>query len=338
MTIRATFDIEPATPAAAAVLAAQLSTGAEGMGPAWAQGQVASLAAGRAMVELDEAIWGDSPAVLVSALIAGEAMETKAFSRCRLVDLELPDGYLPGPAIGAADTVDVGLIVKPSVGLGPAEVADVVRAAVAGGARLVKDDEVMGDPLWCPLEKRVAAVAEVLEPGVAYFANVTGPSPTLVERARRAVDLGSTGVMVNAFAQGLDSLVALRHAGLGVPVLAHRAGSGPMARNPTHGPSGAVLARLLRLVGADHVIVGAFGGKLFETDADVDTNLVAVRAPCGSARPSTALLGGGLGPADVAAQVERAGGTGLVVLLGSAAYAGTGGIQAAVAAAVEALR
>jgi ribulose-bisphosphate carboxylase large chain len=228
----------------------------------------------------------------------------------------------------------VGVIVKPALGLSPAEVAEVVRAAVAGGARFVKDDETLGDPPWCPLEERVEAVSKVLDAGVVYCPNITGPGRGLLDRARRAVDLGATGLLLNPFAQGLDGLVALREAALGVPLFAHRAGSGPWARNPAFGPTGAVLARLLRLCGADYVVVGGFGGTLFESDDEVRANLAAVRGPCGSARPAVAAMGGGLGPDDVRGQVEAAGGDGVLVLLGSRAHAFPGGLEAAVRRAV----
>jgi len=119
-----------------------------------------------------------------------------------------------------------------------------------------------------------------------------------------------------------------------VPLFAHRAGSGPWARNPSFGPTGAVLARLLRLCGADYVVVGGFGGTLFESDDEVRANLAAVRGPCGPVRPAVAALGGGLGPDGVRAQVVAAGGDGLLLLLGSRAYADPGGLEAAVRRAV----
>ena len=288
-------------------------------------------------VELSEADWGDDVSLLVSAVVAGEIMELRALTRCRLVGLDVPDGLLPGPAFGATEADAVGVIVKPALGLTPAEVAGVARAAVAGGATFVKDDEISGDRRSCPLAERVRAVAAVLEPGVVYCANVTGPAPTLLDRARRAVDLGATGLLVNPFGQGIASLVALREAELGVPLFAHRAGSGPWARNPDVGPTGAVLARLLRLCGADYVVVGGFGGTLFETGAEVRANLVAARGPCGGARPAVAALGGGMGPGDVTTQLDAAGRGGLLVLLGSQAYRYPSGLEAAVKAAVAAL-
>ena len=322
--IRAAFDLRPAG-----------STGV--LAPL--RGRVVS-EDGDGLVVLDLPVdnWGADVNLLVAAVVAGEVMEARALSRCRLVGLELPEGLLPGPAFGApGGRATVGVIVKPPLGLSPAEVAEVARAAAAGGARFVKDDETLGNPPWCPLDERVRSVAKVLEPGVVYCPNVSGPSAGLLDRARKAVELGATGLLVNPFAQGLDALVTLREAELGVPLFAHRAGSGPWARNPAFGPTGAVLARLLRLCGADYVVVGGFGGTLFESDDEVQANLAAVRGPCGSARPAVAAMGGGLGPDDVRRQVEAAGGGGLLVLLGARAHAFPGGLEAAVRRAVDSL-
>jgi ribulose 1,5-bisphosphate carboxylase large subunit-like protein len=320
--IRARFELEPAD--AGDVL--------EPLGGAVVEGDD-----GRVTVDLPVEDWNDDVTRLLAAVVAGEVMELGRLARCRLVDLVFPDGLLPGPAFGAPAGDVVGVIVKPALGLSPAEVGDVARAAVAGGARFVKDDEIAGDRASCPLAERVRAVAKALEPGVVYCPNVTGPPLTLLDRARAAVDLGATGLLVDPFAQGLGSLLALREAAVGVPVFAHRAGSGPWVRNRDFGPTGAVLARLLRLCGADYVIAGGFGGTLFEAEDEVRANLGAIRGPCGPARPAVAALGGGLGPGEVRAQVDAAGSGGLLVLLGSAAYRWPGGLEAAVAAGVGSL-
>lgn len=321
--LRATFELQPA--GALDVLAP--------LG-----GRIVSSDDGVVVVDLPEDNWGPNVGLLVSSLFAGELTEVGRLSRCRLIDFEMPAGLLPGPAMGSSGGVTVGVIVKPPLGLSPPEVADVVRAAAAGGARFVKDDEILGDPPWCPLADRVRSVAKALEPGVVYCPNVTGAPSSLVDRARMAVDLGATGLLLDPFGQGLGGLVELRSADLGVPLFAHRAGSGPWARNASFGPTGAVLARLLRLCGADYVAAGGFGGTLFETDEEVRANLAAIRDPLPGIRPAVAALGGGLGPDDVPRQVELAGGEGLLVLLGSRAYSYPGGLEAAVRRAVTTSR
>jgi ribulose-bisphosphate carboxylase large chain len=339
--IRATFELEP--PGSAEALVAEVCLG-QADGPAFVAGRVVADDGGRATVELPAGNWSPDLTMVLTAL-AGEVLETARFTRCRLVEVELPADWLPGPGLGAWPGVSVGLIVKPSLGLAPAELADVAARAAAGGARLVKDDELLGDPPWCPLEARVRAVAARLPPDVVYAANVSGSHDGLLDRARRAVDAGATGLMVNVGTQGLDAVRALRSLALGVPLLAHRVGTGGLTRNPGFGLSLAVLAQLTRLAGADLVLCGAFDGKLHDTDDDVAAQLVACRRPLpGRPRSATALLGGGVGPERVRAllsEVTRRLGPpldGIVLLCGQAAYLPPGGVGGGVAATVRAVQ
>src|SRR5207248_9133540 len=134
------------------------------------------------------------------------------------------------------------------------------------------DDELLGNPDWCPLEERVRAVASV---GVRYAANVTGPAESLLHRAERAVELGAGALMLNAFAQGLDSLRALRAAELGVPIFAHRVGAALWARQAHFGVAPAVIAELTRLCGADYVQVGSFSGTVYDSADAVRPQIAA---------------------------------------------------------------
>jgi len=329
--IRATYEVDP--PEAAETLALIESVG-RADGPEHARARVVSLEGRRAVVEFPEANWGANVTLLVSSLLAGEWADSAAFSHCRLVDVEWPSGLLPGPAFDAPDEVLVGAIVKPSLGLSPAEVALTAAQLAAGGADLVKDDELLGDPDWCPLEERVRAVAAALPSAVRYAANVSGPMNSLLDRAARAVELGAGALMLNAFAQGLDALRALREAELGVPVFAHRVGAALWARNPAFGVAPHTIAEVTRLCGADYVQVGSFTGSVYDTPAEVRAQIGGCHRPIGVPR-AVAVLGGGVGPANAAAQVDAAGTrSGVMVLLGSAAYEG-GSPAEAVRRAVE---
>jgi ribulose-bisphosphate carboxylase large chain len=224
----------------------------------------------------------------------------------------------------------LGGIVKPSLGLGPAEVAATAAALARGGCDLVKDDELLADPDWCPLMERVYRVAEALgEVGrpCLYAANVSGPVDTLVERASAVVAAGAGAVMVNAFATGIDAVRAVAAAGLGVPVLAHRVGAGPIARNADVGVDGSVLCELTRIAGADLVQIGGFGGKLFDTDVEVARNLAACRRPLSGARVPIPVNGGGVW-AGSAPDVLGAAGPDVMLLLGMGAYEHPGGPEA----------
>lgn len=342
----ATFELEPSGSARA--LAVEESTGTEAI-PAemWERvgGEVLSEGDGRAVIAWPWRNWGANLPQLMASVLVGEGCETARFTRCRLVGLEWPEELVAalggGPRIGldgvrarlgpeAGSRPLLGGIVKPSLGLGPAEVAATAGALARGGCDLIKDDELLGDPDWCPLAERVplvaAALAGVGRP-VLYAANVSGPVDTLLDRAAAAVAAGASALMVNAFATGIDAVRAVAAAGLGVPVLAHRVGAGPIARNPEVGVDGSVLCELTRIAGADLVQIGGFGGKLFDTFDEVARNLASCRRPLAGARVPVPVNGGGVW-AGSTPDVLGAAGTDVMLLLGMGAYEHPGGPEA----------
>src|SRR3954465_11768256 len=151
-------------------------------------------------------------------------------------------------------------------------------------------------------------------------------------RGGRGAAVGEAGArarMVNAFLAGLGSVTRLREYGL--PVFVHRVGSAFLRRGGPVSVSARVLAELTRLLGADYVQVGSFSPRTFDTDDEVPEQIAA-------ARPATAVIGGGVGAENAREQLERAGTRdGVILLLGSAAYAHPSGARAGVAAAVEAI-
>jgi ribulose 1,5-bisphosphate carboxylase large subunit-like protein len=175
-------------------------------------------------------------------------------------------------------------------------------------------------------------VTERLPEGVRYAANVTGPHGDLLRRAEAVVAAGGGALMVNAFAQSLAALQALRGADFGVPIFAHRVGAAFLRRGGPVGVSARVLAELTLLLGADYVQVGSFGERTFDTDDEILEQIAVCRGR------ATAVIGGGVGPANARDQLEQAGDpAGLMLLLGSEAYAYQGGVRAGVAATMGAL-
>jgi ribulose 1,5-bisphosphate carboxylase large subunit-like protein len=136
--------------------------------------------------------------------------------------------------------------------------------------------------------------------------------------------------MLNVFVQGLDALRALREAELGVPIFAHRVGAAFLARGEHVGVAPSVLAELTRLCGADYVQVGSFTDRVHDSPDEVREQIAA-------AHPAVAVIGGGIGPDNAAEQLALAGTReGVMLLLGSAAYAATDGLEGAVRRTVEA--
>jgi hypothetical protein len=332
--LRATYELEP--PEAAETLALIESVG-RADGPDRVRARVVAVNGDRVVLDFPESNWSADVTLLVSSLLAGEWGDSTAFRRCRLVGIEWPAALLPGPAYDAAQDVLVGAIVKPSLGLSPAEVAHIAAQLALGGADLIKDDELLGDQGWCRLEERVRAVSAAIPPGVRYAANLSGPVESLLRRAERAVELGAGALMLNAFAQGLDAVRALREADLGVPIFAHRVGASFWGRNRSFGVAPGVIAEFTRLCGADYVQVGSFSGTVYDEPEQVRGQIAACHRPL-DVRRSVAVLGGGIGPANAAAQLEQARTrAGLMVLLGSAAYE-RGSPEEAVRMTVESVR
>jgi ribulose 1,5-bisphosphate carboxylase large subunit-like protein len=159
---------------------------------------------------------------------------------------------------------------------------------------------------------------------VLYAANITGTDADAI------VEAGARALMVNGFLAGLGSIARLREYGL--PIFVHRVGSAFLRRGGSVSVSAHVLAELTRLLGADYVQVGSFSPRTFDTEDEVREQIAA-------ARPATAVIGGGVGAENAREQLERARTRdGVMLLLGSAAYAHPDGVRAGVAAAVEAIR
>jgi 3-oxoisoapionate-4-phosphate decarboxylase len=328
--VQATYEIRPV---AWAETLAVLQSVSLPEGPEPVRARVVSVDGERATIEFP-ALEGEVNAEqLLAACVAGEWADRGDFEHCRLVDVAWPEG-LGGPAFSAEAGVAIGAILKPALGLSPTEAADVAAELAAGGATFVKDDELMASPFYSPLVERVRTVADRLPPDVRYAPNVTGPHEGLLARAEAAVAAGARAVMVNAYLQGLGSIATLRRAELGVPVFVHRVGSSFLRRGGAVSVSARVLAELTRLLGADYVQVGAFTPRIFDGDDEVREQIAACRSDLG-VNTSTAVVGGGIGPGNAAEQLGRTGTRdGVMLLLGSAAYAHPGGVRAGIAAAV----
>lgn len=286
-------------------------------GPAAVRASVVDVAGTRVTIDFPALDGGCTAEELLAVCIAGEWSDRGDFASCRLVEVEWPEGF-PGPAFPAAPSVSIGAIVKPALGLSPVEAADVAGDLAAGGAVLVKDDELQRSS-----PERVRAINAAIPEHVLYAANVSGADADAI------VDAGARALMVNAFLVGLGSIARLREYGL--PIFVHRVGSSFLRRGGTVSVSARVLAELTRLLGADYVQVGSFSSRTYDSDGDVREQIVA-------ARPATAVIGGGVGAENAAEQLQLAGTRdGVMLLLGSAAYAHPEGVRAGVAAAVDAV-
>lgn len=243
--------------------------------------------------------------------VSGNLFELSPFSGLKLTALTLPPAFTkaqPGPGFGVAGTRDltgvqgrpiVGTIIKPSVGLSPAETAALVRELCDAGIDFIKDDELQSDSPHSPFAERVEAVMRVVNryadrtgKKVMVAFNLTGDLDEMLRRYDLVLSRGGTCVMVNALAVGLAALKALRqHAAL--PIHAHRAGWGALSRHPLLGMSYPAYATFLRLAGADHLHVNGLRNKFCEKDASVVASAKYCLVPLGNTPPAMPVFSSG---------------------------------------------
>jgi 2,3-diketo-5-methylthiopentyl-1-phosphate enolase len=190
-------------------------------------------------------------------------------SKVRMLDLYIPRAIaqrFPGPKFGIEGLREklgvygrplVLQIIKPKMGMTPQETAAQVYQTALGGADLCKDDEMCTELANCPFDARLEAVLKTLEKAeretghkTLYMVSITDESDRVLEKARRAVRAGATGLLL-AYSAGLSTLKSLASdPEIQVPILlhvSHMLGMLPTMNFP-------VLSKLCRLCGADMML------------------------------------------------------------------------------------
>lgn len=290
------------------------------------------------------------------ATIAGNLFELREFSGLRLVDLELPrafgDAYL-GPGHGVEGTRKltgvrgrpvIGTIIKPSVGMPPADTARLVQQLVDAGLDFIKDDELQADGPHCPFEARVDAVMDVINrhadktgKKVMYACNLTGEIDQMLRRHDHVVKRGGTCVMVSLRQVGLSGVAWLRrHSAL--PIHGHRNGWGMDTRAPYLGVEYVVMQKLWRLAGADHLHCNGLRNKFWEPDDSVVRSATGVLSPLLPDKPMIAMpvLSSAQWAGQAADSYARIGSLDVMYVCGGGIIAHPDGIAAGVASVQQA--
>lgn len=215
-------------------------------------------------------------------------------------------------------------MIKPCTGLAPKEGAKIFYQAAAGGADIIKDDELMGNPSYSSMEQRIkeyrrAAEAAYEESGsrTLYFVNITGRDENILEGAKRAQECGADGIMINFVMAGYGNLAALRKC-INLPILVHCAGIGMMAEGKTGGMvSSLALGKLTRLCGADLVMMNTpYGGYPLTYLRYIQTYL-NLTLPFYQLKKSIPVIGGGVQPNIVEKYISELG-TDIILAAGGA--------------------
>jgi ribulose-bisphosphate carboxylase large chain len=285
----------------------------------------------------------------LQATVAGNLFELSQFSGLKLIDLELPrpfaDAY-PGPQFGVEGTRRlagvqgrplIGTIVKPSVGLTPADTAALVGRLAEAGLDFIKDDELMANPPHSPIEERVKAVMAVINDHaqrtgkkVMYAFNVTDEIDLMRRHHDFVLASGGTCIMASLNSIGLPALSKLRrHSAL--PIHGHRNGWGMLSRSPALGISFVAMQKLWRLAGADHLHTNGLRNKFCESDDSVIASARACLRPQFDDRRVMPVLSSGQWAGQAPDTYREIGSTDLMYLCGGGILAHAGGPAAGVA-------
>ena len=262
--------------------------------------------------------------MLLSTVIGNISMAGKL----KLLDLSFPKQFLAackGPKFGIEGIRKylgvprrplINNMIKPCTGISPEVGAKLFYQAAVGGCDMVKDDELLGDRPFSSIADRVKKFMEMEKKAyeetgerTIYTVNVTDRPDRMLENAKRAIDLGVNGLMVNYLTVGISALTMLADdPDITVPILAHLDFAGVMYESCYSGISShLVLGKLPRIAGADIVVYPNPYGK-FEFMREKHLKIaLAHRMALRNIKPIFPMPGGGVHTGMVAALTEELG-------------------------------
>lgn len=261
---------------------------------------------------------GNMPNILSS--VAGNVFGLRALKNLKLTDIQLPKELVHsfnGPKYGITgirkllnihDRPLVGTIIKPKLGLKTVDHAKVAYDAWVGGCDVVKDDENLSSQSFNPFEERVLATLEMRDRAEdetgekkVYMVNVTSETEEMLKRVQFVVDHGGRYLMIDILTCGFSALQTVREHDFGLVIHAHRAGHAAFTKNPLHGISMKVIAKVARIIGVDQLHVGTVVGKMSETREEVAENCEALKTGMYGVKEVLPVASGGLYPSLVPA-------------------------------------
>ena len=180
-------------------------------------------------------------------------------------------------------------IIKPKMGMTPAQVGKQCYLTALGGVDMMKDDEMTSDVYNSNYEDRLKAVLEALEKAKAktgkrpiYFLSITDEPRRIFDKAARAVELGANGLLV-CYSAGLPVIRQLAEdPAINVPIMVH--GTHMIAAQPRI--AWPVFAKLARLCGGDMMLTPTYWSSIpmVSLEEGIRTSHVKL-APLGHIKP-----------------------------------------------------
>ena len=221
--------------------------------------------------------------------IAGGQVDILEIQKCHVLDVKLPYSvektFRLKPAYGidgfrkfngVEEKPFFGGIVKPKVGMPPNVLLEAVKEMVGGGVNFIKEDELLGNPAHCPLEKRVPLISNWLQknaPDVIYCFCINGDSPYALERAKFVEEEGGNGIHINVWS-GLGVYRAIRKQNPKLWIHFQKSGDKFFTdrRAPFH-IYWPVICKIAGWSGADSIHAGMIGGYMNQDEDELAESL-----------------------------------------------------------------
>jgi len=276
----------------------------------------------------------------IMSSIAGNIFGLKDIKNLRFEDVNFPYELIrnfKGPVYGIKgirkllkieERPLIGTIVKPKLGLITRDHARVAYNAWSGGCDIVKDDENLSSQSFNKFESRVKETLKLRDKAEketgekkVYMPNVTAETKEMLRRMNFIKQCGGEYAMVDILTVGWAGLQTVRNYNQDLKLVlhAHRAGHAAFTRNPKHGISMLVIAKLCRLIGMDQLHIGTVVGKMegpkqevVFLEEEIEKNLIRQKGHTlseswGDIKPMFAVCSGGLHPGHVPALVKMLG-------------------------------
>lgn len=309
----------------------------------------------------------------LASSVLGNIFGMKALDGLRVEDIVFPREYIrgfPGPQhgidgvrriLGVDKRPILATVPKPKLGYTPEEYGRVAYEILVGGIDLVKDDENFAGQSFCRFEARLREVMKAIDRAEketgerkGYLANVTATIKEMEKRIKLVADYGNKFIMVDFLTAGWAALQHARELAeeYGLAIHGHRAFHAAFTRNPRHGVSMFVVAKLGRLAGLDHLHIGTPGvGKMDAKTTEVLDNARVLREPVfrpregdlfhmeqdwAGLKPVLPVASGGLHPGNLQPVIEKLG-TDVLLQVGGGVLGHPDGPRAGAAAVRQAI-
>lgn len=232
--------------------------------------------------------WKEDGITQLLVQVMGGQLDIDQITECRLLNLEFPSEVirhfkLPKFGItgvreytGIYDKPLLGAIVKPKTGISKETLLEMVKELVDNGANFIKEDEILSNPIFCPIEERVPLIMNYIKESgkkVIYCVCINADYPYVLDRVKKVYELGGNGVHIN-FWNGLGVYKSVRE--LDLPIFIHFQKSGDKILTDTShrfSISFKVICHLAGLMGVDFIHTGMWGGYCDDSEDTLRENM-----------------------------------------------------------------